>query len=180
MIVSDKFYYKLGREIVEPFDKELVQPASYELTLAGTYYKLVEHYLDPHNIRSESFIKKEVDRGVYIEPGLFYLFSTEQKITIPNGFCGEVTGKSTLGRMGLKVHSTAGFIDPGFSGNITLEVESAAAAILLRKGMKVAQLILHRAEESEYLYGERNNHYQGQVGATLPTKDNEGLFGTIR
>lgn len=174
MIFSDRILKERGPELIEPFSEELVQPASYEVTLAPDYKELSCPYFNPFEERDEDrarfdYMHKTIHPpGIYIEPGRLYLFSTVEKVKVPNGMVVEVTGKSSLARIGLKIHQTAGFVDPGFEGTITLEVESVSTHVLVRPGMKIAQLVFHECYESDNLYGSCNNHYMNQSGATLP------------
>lgn len=100
----------------------------------------------------------------------FKLSHTVEHVTMPKHLCAQLNGKSTLGRLGLLVHATAGFIDPGFTGQITLELKNLSAkALLLDAGMPIAQLVFHRLTsppQRPYGHPELGSHYQGQVGTT--------------
>jgi len=164
MILSD---VKILKEVrsecsgfeIEPFHKDNVQPASYDLTLADEFLT-----------RSESEIPLEVtEKPKYaktiplLKPKEFLLASTVEKITLPNGICGRVEGRSSIGRLGLFIHN-AGWIDSGFSGQITLELFNASKTpIKLVPGMKICQAIFTRAHRSKNLY---DGKYQNQKGTT--------------
>jgi dCTP deaminase len=110
-------------------------------------------------------------RGIYhLQPGEFVLGHTSETVTIPPHLVAQLNGKSSLGRLGLSVHITAGFIDPGFHGQITLELHNCSRQpIPLDHGMPIGQLVLMRlttAAERPYGHPELRSHYQGQTGAT--------------
>ena len=156
-----------GINMVEPFKEEQLQPASYDLRLGGEVrtenglaYQLWEDGR-PHQSRSWA---------EDMEPGRFLLGHTLETIHVPPHLCARVEGKSTWARMGLQVHS-AGFIDPGFKGQLTLELvnHSQIKHFKLRRGMLICQISFHvLAARPERLYGEvgLGSHYHNQVGAT--------------
>lgn len=134
----------------------------------------VEHtYLDPRNINSGRTVGVTFteEKPLILMPGEFILGSTVERVQIPNNLVGRCEGKSSLGRLGLLIHATAGFIDPGFHGQITLEITNVAPLpIILWPEMKICQLALESMTgEAERPYGHpsRNSKYQGQMGATL-------------
>ena len=116
-----------------------------------------------------------------MHPGEFVLGSTYEQVLLPSDLAGRLEGKSSLGRLGLLTHSTAGFIDPGFSGHITLELSNVATLpILLYPGMKIGQLCLIRlTTEAEFPYGSSHygSRYQGQKGPT-PSRSYENFHRT--
>ena len=131
---------------------------------------------------SEESIKADINarrlnhlrvEGFNLHPGEFVLASTYEVITLPDDIAGRLEGKSSLGRLGLLTHSTAGFIDPGFSGHITLELSNVAnLPVKLYPGMKIGQLCLIKLSSSaEHPYGSAlyGSRYQGQRGPT-PSK----------
>ena len=181
MLLSDRDIaaeIKSGRVKVEPFDAKMIQPSSVDVRL-DRFFRVFENHryevIDPSIEQSE--LTREVavapDDFFILHPGEFVLASTYEVITLPDDIAGRLEGKSSLGRLGLLTHSTAGFIDPGFSGHITLELSNVAnLPVKLYPGMKIGQLCLIKlssAAEHPYgsaLYGSR---YQGQRGPT-PSK----------
>jgi dCTP deaminase len=180
-------------KLVQPFDIGLVQPASYELTFdASLVYQArddvkfddVNYVVKDRQFRFMSAPVEEVHYetlweravrevgtgGVLIMPGGFYIASSKEKLKIPSDLMARFEGKSTLGRVGMMVHITAGYIDPGFEGTLTLEIANVAPwPILLQDGDKIGQLSFHKMEAvPTNIYGQAGNHYQGQVGPTLP------------
>lgn len=159
-----------GTLLVEPFEKEQVQPASLDLRLH--HLIRVPRLQNPMSL-DLAYLRKEhtelariPDGGWEMLPGAFLLASTVEKITLPGDLAGRVEGKSSLGRVGLAVHITAGFIDPGFRGQITLEIANLSPwTIKLDSGMPIAQLCLFpMSRVPERLYGQAGNRYQDQVG----------------
>jgi dCTP deaminase len=160
---------------VEPFDEAMIQPSSVDVRL-DKFFRVFENHkysvIDPSTEQAE--LTREViaegDEPFILHPGEFVLASTYEVITLPDDIAGRLEGKSSLGRLGLLTHSTAGFIDPGFSGHITLELSNVAnLPVKLFPGMKIGQLCLIKLSspaENPYgsaLYGSR---YQGQRGPT--------------
>jgi len=178
MLLSDRdlrVEIKAGRVRVEPFDEGMIQPSSIDVRL-DRFFRVFDNHkysvIDPSVEQGE--LTREVEVGAseffILHPGEFVLASTYEVITLPDDIAGRLEGKSSLGRLGLLTHSTAGFIDPGFSGHITLELSNVAnLPVKLFPGMKIGQLCLIKltsAAEHPYgsaLYGSR---YQGQRGPT--------------
>lgn len=165
--------------IIQPFRPELIQPASYDITLCPDFKVQMQFdsdtlvpYIDPQVDCSEYFNDVHVPKGAAfaLEPGAFVLGSTVETIGLGANISARLEGKSSLGRLGLVVHSTAGFIDPGFDGQITLELSNLGTMpILLHPGMKIGQLCFYRLPEpTTLLYGSRaaGSHYQYQAGPT--------------
>jgi len=164
-----------GRVKVEPFDGAMIQPSSVDVRL-DRFFRVFENHkysvIDPSIEQSDLTREVEVaaNEEFILHPGEFVLASTYEVITLPDDIAGRLEGKSSLGRLGLLTHSTAGFIDPGFSGHITLELSNVAnLPVKLFPGMKIGQLCLIKLSspaENPYgsaLYGSR---YQGQRGPT--------------
>jgi dCTP deaminase len=157
---------------ISPFDPEQVQPASVDLlldhyvrTLAGPKWAEI----DVANVPARHTTLHEIDEdGWLLDPGDFLLGSTVERVTLPHDLAARVEGKSSLGRLGLTVHVTAGFIDPGFSGQITLEIANLSGKpIRIRRLMPIAQLCLIPMQAVPARpYGHAGNHYQGQFGPT--------------
>lgn len=178
MILADRSIRDLvaeGRLCIEPFDDSLVQPASVDVRL-GTQFRVMRNsrmtHIDPTVDNDGLMETVEVAAGepFVLHPGEFVLGSTLECCTLPDDLAGRLEGKSSLGRLGLLTHSTAGFIDPGFSGHITLELSNVAnLPITLWPGMKIGQLCLLRlTSPAEHPYGSAKvgSKYQGQRGPT--------------
>ena len=181
MLLSDRDIaaeIKSGRVKVEPFDPKMIQPSSVDVRL-DRFFRVFENHryevIDPSIEQSE--LTREVavapDDFFILHPGEFVLASSYEVITLPDDIAGRLEGKSSLGRLGLLTHSTAGFIDPGFSGHITLELSNVAnLPVKLYPGMKIGQLCLIKLSSSaEHPYGSAlyGSRYQGQRGPT-PSK----------
>lgn len=177
MILSDQSIRELvesGHLVLDPYDPASVQPASVDVRLGGQFRVMRNSrmtHIDPSVDNDGLMDTVEVPAGepFVLHPGEFALGHTAESFRLPDDLVGIVNGKSSLGRLGLQVHATAGFVDPGFAGVIVLELSNVATLpILLRPGMKVAQMVfqrLDRAAERPYGHPELNSKYQGQVGA---------------
>ena len=164
-----------GRVVLEPFDEPMVQPSSIDVRLDG-FFRVFENHRYPHIDPAEE--QPELTREVVpaksepfiLHPGEFVLGSTYECVTLPDDIAARLEGKSSLGRLGLLTHSTAGFIDPGFSGHVTLELSNVATLpIKLWPGMKIGQLCFFRLSspaEHPYGSGAEGSRYQGQRGPT--------------
>jgi dCTP deaminase len=164
-----------GRVAVEPFAESMVQPSSVDVRL-DRFFRVFENH--KYSVIDPSIEQSELTREVVVEPnehfilhpGEFVLASTYEIITLPDDIAGRLEGKSSLGRLGLLTHSTAGFIDPGFSGHITLELSNVAnLPVKLFAGMKIGQLCLIKlSSPAEHPYGSEKygSRYQGQRGPT--------------
>ncbi|MGW6914868.1 dCTP deaminase [Kitasatospora sp. NPDC054939] len=178
MLLSDKDIraeIDKGRVVIDPFDPAMVQPSSIDVRL-DRFFRVFENHRYPHIDPSEEqpdltrLVEPEGDDAFILHPGEFVLASTYEVITLPEDVASRLEGKSSLGRLGLLTHSTAGFIDPGFSGHVTLELSNVATLpIKLYPGMKIGQLCLFRlSSPSEHPYGSERygSRYQGQRGPT--------------
>jgi len=164
-----------GRVAVEPFAESMIQPSSVDVRL-DRFFRVFENH--KYSVIDPSIEQSELTREVVVEPnehfilhpGEFVLASTFEIITLPDDIAGRLEGKSSLGRLGLLTHSTAGFIDPGFSGHITLELSNVAnLPVKLFPGMKIGQLCLIKlSSPAEHPYGSAvyASRYQGQRGPT--------------
>jgi dCTP deaminase len=167
-----------GRVALEPYDPGMVQPSSIDVRI-DRFFRVFENHRYPHIDPSVEqadltrLVEPDGDEPFILHPGEFALASTYEVVTLPDDVAGRLEGKSSLGRLGLLTHSTAGFIDPGFSGHITLELSNAATLpIKLYPGMKIGQLCLIRlSSPAEHPYGSSiyGSRYQGQRGPT-PSK----------
>ncbi|MCV7664825.1 dCTP deaminase [Micrococcus luteus] len=164
-----------GRVGLDPLDPAMVQPASVDVRL-DRYFRLFDNHryahIDPRQEQDEltRLVEVDPDEAFILHPGEFVLGSTYEQVTLPDDLAARLEGKSSLGRLGLLTHSTAGFIDPGFSGHVTLELSNVATLpITLWPGMKIGQLCFFRlssAAQSPYGTGANQNRYQGQRGPT--------------
>jgi dCTP deaminase len=181
MLLSDrdiKSEIDKGRVVLEPYDLNMIQPSSVDVRLDRLFRTFENHkyaHIDPAENQPELTREVAVEGNdpFILHPGEFVLGSTYEVITLPDDIAGRLEGKSSLGRLGLLTHSTAGFIDPGFSGHVTLELSNVATLpIKLWPGMKIGQLCLFRLESpAEHPYGSEvyGSRYQGQRGPT-PSK----------
>jgi dCTP deaminase len=164
-----------GRVRIDPFDPGLVQPSSIDVRL-DRFFRVFENHKYPHIDPSVEqpdltrLVETDGDEAFILHPGEFVLASTYEVVTLPDDIASRLEGKSSLGRLGLLTHSTAGFIDPGFSGHVTLELSNVATLpIKLYPGMKIGQLCMFRlTSPAEFPYGsaEYGSRYQGQRGPT--------------
>ncbi|WFG43926.1 dCTP deaminase [Pseudonocardia alni] len=164
-----------GRLVLDPWDVEMLQPSSVDVRL-DRYFRVFQNsrytHIDPSRQQDELTTPVETPDGesFVLHPGEFVLGSTFERVGLPDDLAGRLEGKSSLGRLGLLTHSTAGFIDPGFTGHITLELSNVAnLPITLWPGMKIGQLCLFRlSSPAERPYGTEGvgSRYQGQRGPT--------------
>ncbi len=164
-----------GRVGLEPLDLEMIQPSSVDVRL-DRWFRLFDNHkyavIDPAEEQAELTRLVEVgpDEAFVLHPGEFVLGSTYELVSLPDDVAARLEGKSSLGRLGLLTHSTAGFIDPGFSGHVTLELANVATLpVKLWPGMKIGQLCFFRTSspvENPYGSGPYGNRYQGQRGPT--------------
>jgi dCTP deaminase len=164
-----------GRVRIEPWDETMVQPASVDLRLGTSFRVFHNHRIsaidlaDPPKNLTELVEIGDADSFV-IHPGEFVLGSTQEQVELPNDIVARIEGKSSLGRLGLIVHATAGFVDPGFKGTLTLEITNLTRVpIILWPGKPIAQLsfmALDQAAERPYGHPDLGSHYHGQVDAT--------------
>ena len=181
MLLSDrdlKAEVANGRLGVEPYDPAMVQPSSVDLRL-DRFFRVFENHRYPHIDPAEhqeeltKLIETPNGEPFILHPGEFVLGSTYEVISLADDLAGRLEGKSSLGRLGLLTHSTAGFIDPGFSGHVTLELSNCATLpIKLWPGMKIGQLcVIRMTGPAEHPYGSAavGSRYQNQRGPT-PSK----------
>ena len=174
--------YAETRGLITPYNPNNVQPCSYDVTLGGAPFKLFSDeddrlapghiYLCQRHLERVVIRDRQFDRlgRIFLKPGEFALATTAETVHIPNDLAARVEGKSSLGRLGLSVHITAGFIDAGFNGQITLELKNETAyTMIFEVGMPIAQLCFYELTASAARpYGSSGlgSHYQGQVGTT--------------
>lgn len=174
------------RVALDPFDAAMVQPSSVDVRL-DRFFRVFENHKYPHIDPAQDqpdltrLVEPEADEPFILHPGEFVLGSTYEVVTLPDDVAARLEGKSSLGRLGLLTHSTAGFIDPGFSGHVTLELSNVATLpIKLWPGMKIGQLCFFRlSSPSEHPYGSEKygSRYQGQRGPT-PSRSAQNFHRT--
>ena len=176
MILSDATIREevaAGRIVIDPFDADSVQPASVDVRLGGHFRVMRNNritHIDPMKSNEPLMEMVEVPDAepFVLHPGEFALGHTAETLGVADDIVGIVNGKSSLGRLGLQVHATAGFVDPGFRGVIVLELSNVATLpILLRPGMKVAQMVFERLDrpaERPYGHPGLGSKYQDQRG----------------
>ena len=178
MVLSDRSIREAissGSILIEPYSDKDVQPASVDFHLANKILVFRNSTLPYIDLRKEiPNLTEEViiqdDDPFMLHPGEFVLGSTLEKLTLANDLVARIEGKSSLGRLGLMIHSTAGFIDPGWSGNLTLELANVSRLpITLYFGMRIGQISFqHMTTEVDRPYGskELSSRYQGQQSPT--------------
>jgi dCTP deaminase len=178
MLLSDgdiRGQLESGRIGLTPLNLELLQPSSIDVRL-DRFFRLFDNhkypFIDPREQQDEltRFVEVASDEAFILHPGEFVLGSTFEYVSLPNDIAARLEGKSSLGRLGLLTHSTAGFVDPGFQGHVTLELSNVATLpIKLWPGMKIGQLCFFQlSSPSENPYGSEKygSRYQGQRGPT--------------
>lgn len=178
MILSDvsiRAAVELGRITIDPFDPAMVQPSSIDVRV-DRYFRVFQNhrypFIDPKQQQPDLTmeVETEVDTPFILHPGEFVLGSTLEVVRLENDIVARLEGKSSLGRLGLLIHSTAGFVDPGFEGHLTLELSNVATLpIAIYPGMKIGQLSFYElTTAAEHPYGskEAGSKYHGQRGPT--------------
>lgn len=164
-----------GRVSLDPYQPEMIQPSSVDVRL-DRFFRLFDNHryamIDPATEQPDltRLVEVSPEQSFVLHPGEFVLGATYEQVTLPADVAARLEGKSSLGRLGLLTHSTAGFIDPGFSGHVTLELSNVATLpITLWPGMKIGQLCFFRLSspaEQPYGSGATGSRYQGQRGPT--------------
>ena len=178
MVLSDRTIRRLiaaGEIEIDPFDESLVQPSSVDVRV-DRYFRVFRNsrygYIDVKKPMEELTELVEIDdtAPLILHPGEFVLGSTLERLALPDDLVARLEGKSSLGRLGLLIHSTAGFVDPGWNGHVTLELSNVAnLPITLYANMKIGQLsFMQLSEPAETPYGSSSlgSKYQGQRGPT--------------
>jgi dCTP deaminase len=162
-----------GRIVIEPFSPECVQPSSVDLHLDRWFRVFRNHTLGHIDVRQNleeltELVSVEDDDPFILHPGEFVLGSTLERVALPDDLVGRLEGKSSLGRLGLLIHSTAGFVDAGWDGQLTLELSNVASLpITLYPNMKIGQISFMKMTtpaDRPYGSGELGSKYQGQRG----------------
>jgi dCTP deaminase len=164
-----------GRIIIDPLSEDAVQPSSVDLHV-DRYFRVFRNdttpYIDPkqHQEDLTELVEVGEDGAFILHPGEFVLGSTLERVALPDDLVARLEGKSSLGRLGLLIHSTAGFVDAGWDGHLTLELSNVAnLPIALYPGMKIGQIsFLRMTTAAEHPYGSQTtgSKYQGQRGPT--------------
>jgi dCTP deaminase len=178
VVLSDRTIRRLlgeGRIGIDPYDPALMQPSSLDVRV-DRYFRVFRNsrypFIDVKAAQEELTELVEVvgDEAFILHPGEFVLGSTLERVTLPDDLVARLEGKSSLGRLGLLIHSTAGFIDPGWDGHVTLELSNVAnLPITIYPEMKIGQLsFVQLSEAAERPYGSEGigSKYQGQRGPT--------------
>jgi dCTP deaminase len=178
MVLSDRTIRRLigeGRIRIDPYDEALLQPSSVDVRV-DRFFRVFHNarypYIDVKEPQEEltELVEVDGDSPFILHPGEFVLASTLERIQLPDDLVARLEGKSSLGRLGLLIHSTAGFIDPGWDGHVTLELSNVAnLPITIYYGMTIGQLSfvqLSEPAETPYGSGELGSKYQGQRGPT--------------
>jgi dCTP deaminase len=164
-----------GRITIDPFDESMVQPSSVDVRLDHYFRVFLNHTMPVIDVKKDleeltRLVDIDDDRAFILHPGEFVLGSTFERVAVPDDMVARIEGKSSLGRLGLLIHSTAGFIDAGFDGHITLELSNVAnLPITLYPGMKIGQISFLRMTtpaDVPYGSGALKSKYQGQRGPT--------------
>ena len=180
MVLSDRTIRRLleeGRIGIDPYDDELLQPSSVDVRVdrffrvfRNSRYPFIDVKEPMEELTELVELDEHADEPFILHPGEFVLGSTLERITLPDDLVARLEGKSSLGRLGLLIHSTAGFIDPGWDGHVTLELSNVAnLPITIYYGMKIGQLsFVQLSEPAEHPYGAAllGSKYQGQAGPT--------------
>ena len=178
MILSDHTIREevaAGRIVIDPFDAASVQPSSVDLHVDRYFRVFRNHSLRVIDVKEQQDALTELveiadGEAFILHPGEFVLGSTSERVALPSDLVGRLEGKSSLGRLGLLIHTTAGFVDPGFDGYLTLEFSNVAnLPITVYPGMKIGQIsFLKMTSAADVPYGssELGSKYQGQRGPT--------------
>ena len=176
MILSDRSIREAlaaGRIVIDPLDEGAVQPSSVDLRLGSSFRVFRNHTLGHIDVKQDlsdltTLLDADADDPFILHPGEFVLGATLERVSLPDDLVARLEGKSSLGRLGLLIHSTAGFVDPGFDGQLTLELSNVAnLPITLYPGMRIGQISFQRMTtpaDTPYGSGELGSKYHGQRG----------------
>ena len=176
MILSDRSIREAltsGQVIIEPLGDHSIQPSSVDLRLSRFFRVFRNHTLGFIDVKQDlselTTLTEAAENDPFIlHPGEFVLGSTLERVALPDNLVGRLEGKSSLGRLGLLIHSTAGFVDAGFDGQLTLELSNVAnLPITLYPGMRIGQISFHlmtTPAEQPYGTGDLGSKYQSQLG----------------
>ena len=181
MVLSDRSIraeIEAGRVVIDPYDADLVQPSSIDVRVDRRFRVFQNSrypYIDVRQAMEDltELVEVQGDEPFILHPGEFVLGQTLERVTLPDDLVARLEGKSSLGRLGLLIHSTAGFVDAGFSGKLTLELSNVAnLPITIYHGMPIGQISFMRMDspvERPYGSGETGSKYQGQ-GEPTPSR----------
>jgi dCTP deaminase len=164
-----------GRIVIDPLDESCIQPSSVDLKVDGLFRVFRNHTAGIIDVKQNledltELVRIPADGVFMLHPGEFVLGATTERVAVPDDLVARIEGKSSLGRLGLLIHSTAGFIDAGFDGHITLELSNVASLpITIYPGMKIGQIsFLRMTTAADHPYGssKTGSKYQGQRGPT--------------
>jgi len=162
-----------GRVVIEPLDESCIQPSSVDLHIDGSFRVFRNHTMGIIDVKADTeslteLVEIEPDGVFMLHPGEFVLGTTLERVALPDDLVARLEGKSSLGRLGLLIHSTAGFVDAGWDGQLTLELSNVASLpITLYPGMKIGQIsFIQMTTPADHPYGsgEVGSKYQGQRG----------------
>lgn len=186
MVLSDRTIREeidAGRIAIDPLGEECIQPSSVDLHV-DRYFRLFRNHtmrvIDVRDVQEDltELVEIPEDDALILHPGEFVLGSTSERVALPDDLVARLEGKSSLGRLGLLIHSTAGFVDAGFDGHLTLELSNVAnLPITVYPGMKIGQISFFRmSTPAERPYGAKGlgSKYQGQWGPT-PSRYSENF-----
>ena len=178
MVLSDRSITRLideGRIVIDPYDPALMQPASLDVRV-DRFFRVFRNSRYPFiDVKTQQedlteLVEVDHDEAFILHPGEFVLGSTLERIRLPDDLVARLEGKSSLGRLGLLIHSTAGFIDPGWDGHVTLELSNVAnLPITIYPDMKIGQIsFMQMSEPATTPYGASSigSKYKGQKGPT--------------
>ena len=192
MVLSDgdiRAEIQSGRIVIDPYTPEAVQPSSVDLHLDNRFRVFRSSRYPYIDVREEQpdlteLVEIRGDEPFILHPGEFVLGSTLERVELPNDLVARLEGKSSLGRLGLLIHSTAGYVDPGWEGNLTLELSNVAnLPITLYDGMKIGQISFQRLSSPvEVAYGDSRlgSRYRGQRDPTASLYHRDFERGRIR
>ena len=192
MVLSDgdiRAEIEAGRIVIDPYVPEAVQPSSVDLHLDNRFRVFRNSRYPYIDVREEQpelteLVEIRDDEPFILHPGEFVLGSTLERVELPNDLVARLEGKSSLGRLGLLIHSTAGYVDPGWEGNLTLELSNVAnLPITLYDGMKIGQISFQRLSSPvEMAYGDSRlgSRYRGQRDPTASLYHRDFERGRIR
>ncbi len=178
MILSDRTIREelaAGHIVIEPFDEACIQPSSIDIHVDRQFRVFQNNrypFIDVKNEQPDLTELVEVNEGdpFILHPGEFVLGSTLERVALPDDLVARLEGKSSLGRLGLLIHSTAGYVDPGWDGYLTLELSNVAnLPITIYPGMKIGQISFFQlSTPADVPYGSKSTRskYQGQRGPT--------------
>jgi len=174
MVLSDAdIIEQIGRDnlVIEPYNEDNVEPASVDLRL-GDDHKLVQREYKSKSVDAngdgDGLRYTELESPLIVRPNTFILTTTLERVEIPDDMVAHVLGRSSLGRLGISVHQTAGYIDPGFNGQITLELSNhGPAPVQIEPGQRICQIVFEELSSPALSpYGHDGSQYQNQSGAT--------------